>query len=202
MSLVKFYWFLTFYPHPPPPLLLSLSVFLGTSLTTHTTMPRTFVIGSRASQLAQVQTHSIRDALAAAHPHESFDVAFMLTGGDKNKTDALYILGGAGKALWTEELEVALLKDRTIDFIVHSLKDMPTVLPEGAELGAIVERHDPLDSLCIKKGLNYKTLEDLPDGSVVGTSSVRRVAQLRRAFPKLVFTDMVSSLGYYSMTSY
>lgn len=126
----------------------------------------------------------------------------MLTGGDKNKVDPLYLFGAAGKALWTEELESALLKDRTIDFIVHSLKDMPTSLPEGAELGAIVERHDPLDSLVVKKGLDYKTLEDLPDGSVVGTSSVRRVAQLRRAFPKLVFADMVRSIyAHWSLPS-
>lgn len=154
-------------------------------------MPRTFIIGSRASKLAQVQTYSIKDALESAHPGESFDVAFMLTGGDKNKVDPLYLFGAAGKALWTEELETALLKDRTIDFIVHSLKDVPTTLPPGAELGAIFERHDPLDSLVVKKGLEYKTLEDLPDGSVVGTSSIRRVAQLRRSFPKLIFSDMV-----------
>ncbi|KAF8323367.1 hypothetical protein DL93DRAFT_2071073 [Clavulina sp. PMI_390] len=151
---------------------------------------RTFIIGSRASKLAQVQTYSIKATLSQAFPDESFDVAFMLTGGDKNKVDPLYLFGQAGKALWTEELEAALLKERTIDFIVHSLKDMPTTLPEGAELGAIVERHDPLDSLVVKTGLSYKTLEDLPDGSVVGTSSVRRVAQLRRAFPRLVFSDM------------
>ena len=154
-------------------------------------MPHTFVVGSRASKLAQLQTHSIKDALTTAHPNESFDVAFMLTGGDKNKVDPLYLFGAAGKALWTEELETALLKDKTIDLIVHSLKDMPTTLPPGAELGAIIERHDPLDSLVVRKGLEYKSLKDLPDGSVVGTSSVRRVAQLRRAFPKLVFSDMV-----------
>lgn len=164
-------------------------------------MPRTFVVGSRASKLAQVQTYSIQAALSAAHPEESFDVAFMLTGGDKNKVDPLYVFGAAGKALWTEELEAALLKDRTIDFIVHCLKDMPTSLPEGAKLGAIVERHDPLDSLVVKKGLDFKTLEDLPDGSIVGTSSVRRVAQLRRAFPKLVFADMVRSIYPHSRAS-
>lgn len=157
-------------------------------------MPRTFVVGSRASKLAQVQTYSVKDALATAHPDQSFDVAFMLTGGDKNKVDPLYLFGAAGKALWTEELEAALLKDKTIDFVVHSLKDVPTTLPPGAELGAIIERHDPLDSLVVKKGLGYKTLEDLPDGSIVGSSSVRRVAQLRRAFPKLVFQDMVREL--------
>lgn len=151
--------------------------------------PRSFVLGSRASQLAQIQTHIVRDQLSALHPNVNFSVSFMTTGGDKNLTQALYLLGG--KSLWTEELEVALLNGE-IDIIVHSLKDVPTVLPDGCEIGAILEREDPSDSLVVKKGLPYTSLEELPDGSVVGTSSVRRVAQLRRAFPKLVFADVVS----------
>ena len=71
------------------------------------------------------------------------------------------------------------------------LKDVPTTLPPGCELGAILEREDPADCLVVKKGLSYKKLEDLPEGSIVGTSSVRRVAQLRKSFPKLVFQDVV-----------
>lgn len=78
-----------------------------------------------------------------------------------------------------------------VDAIVHSLKDVPTELPPGCELGAIIEREDPSDALVVKQGLPYKCLEDMPDGSVIGTSSVRRVAQLRRAFPKLRFADVV-----------
>ncbi len=98
-----------------------------------------------------------------------------------------------GKALWTGELEVAL-KERDVDMLVHSFKDVPTVLPEGCIIGAIMEREDPVDSLVIKKGKEdaWKTLDDLPAGSVVGTSSVRRVAQLKRNFPKLKFLDVVS----------
>jgi len=150
-------------------------------------MTRTFTLGSRASQLAQVQTLIVRGALEATFRHTNFDVRFMITGGDKNKKDALYLLGG--KSLWTEELEDALIKGE-IDIIVHSLKDVSTKLPEGCEIGAIMEREDPDDALVVKNGLGYKTLDELPEGSVVGTSSVRRVAQLKRAYPKLVFQDI------------
>ena len=147
------------------------------------------VIASRASKLAQIQTFIVRDALKALYPTLPFEVALMSTEGDKNQSQALYVLGG--KSLWTKELEVALL-EKDVDILVHSLKDIPTVLPDGCELGAILEREDPADSLVVKKDLPYKTLQDLPDGSVVGTSSVRRVAQLKRQFPKLVFKDVVS----------
>lgn len=113
----------------------------------------------------------------------------MATAGDKNQSQALYLLGG--KALWTKELEVAL-KERHVDMLVHSLKDVPTTLPDGCILGAILKREDPVDSLVVKRGENWKTVEDLPAGSVVGTSSVRRVAQLKRKFPTLKFLDVVS----------
>jgi hydroxymethylbilane synthase len=121
----------------------------------------------------------------------------MSTEGDKNQSQALYVLGG--KSLWTKELEVALL-EQDVDILVHSLKDVPTVLPDGCELGAILKREDPADSLVVKKDLPYKTLQDLPDGSVVGTSSVRRVAQLKRQFPRLVFKDVVCSICYRTST--
>jgi hydroxymethylbilane synthase len=153
------------------------------------TSPRTFTLASRASQLAQIQTHIVRDALVSAFPADTFATSFMSTSGDANQSQALYLLGG--KALWTKELEVAL-KEEAVDLLVHSLKDVPTVLPEGCEIGAILKREDPVDSLVVKAGLAWKTLEELPDGSVVGTSSVRRVAQLKRSFPKLVFLDVVS----------
>ncbi|KAF8605003.1 porphobilinogen deaminase [Ceratobasidium sp. AG-I] len=146
-----------------------------------------FTIGSRASKLAQVQTESVRDALVAQHPDKIFELLYMTTEGDKNQSQALYLLGG--KALWTKELEVSLF-ERQIDMIVHCLKDVPTLLPEGGEIGAILLRENPYDCLVVKEGLSYKTLEDLPDGSVIGTSSVRRVAQLKRNYPKLEFKDV------------
>jgi hydroxymethylbilane synthase len=151
--------------------------------------PRTFIIASRASRLAQIQTNIVLSVLKAAFPQYSFNTTFMTTEGDKNQSQALYLIGG--KALWTKELEVAL-KENVVDLLVHSLKDVPTQLPEGCEIGAVLEREDPVDCLVVKAGLKYGALAELPTGSVVGTSSVRRVAQLRRGFPHLVFMDVVS----------
>lgn len=96
--------------------------------------------------------------------------------------------------MWTKELEVAL-KEKHVDMLVHSLKDVPTTLPDGCVLGAILEREDPVDSLVVKHGKPWKTLDDLPAESVVGTSSVRRVAQLKRKFPDLKFLDVVSLMS-------
>ncbi len=156
------------------------------------------VIGSRASKLAQIQTEIVHKALQAAHPDQTFEILLMTTEGDRNQSQALYLLGG--KALWTKDLEVGLL-DGSIDMIVHSLKDVPTSFPEGCELGAITEREEARDSLVVKKGLDFKTLDELPEGSVIGTSSVRRVALLRRSFPGLVFRDVVS-LSYLTSKFY
>lgn len=155
---------------------------------------RRIVLASRASQLAQIQTHIVLDALKTAFPDREFGTSFMSTQGDKDLTRALYLLGG--KSLWTKELEVALL-DGEVDMLVHSLKDVPTVLPDGCALGAILERECGEDSLVVKKGYTTadggiaRTLDDLPAGAVIGTSSVRRVAQLKRRYPDLVFKDVV-----------
>ncbi len=78
-----------------------------------------------------------------------------------------------------------------VDMLVHCLKDVPTMLPEGCALGAILEREDPVDSLVAKRGEPWKTLDELPPGSTIGTSSVRRVAQLKRGYPHLKFLDVV-----------
>ncbi|KZO99789.1 porphobilinogen deaminase [Calocera viscosa TUFC12733] len=155
------------------------------------TQANPFVLGSRASKLALIQANLVMNALRHAHPSLAFTIATVSVEGDRNKSQALYLLGG--KSLWTKELEVALL-DGEVDIIVHSLKDVPTTLPEGCVLGAVVAREDPRDSLVVKEGLGYKTLQDLPEGSVVGTSSVRRVAQLRRSFPHLLFQDVRGNL--------
>ncbi|KAG8964730.1 porphobilinogen deaminase [Tulasnella sp. 419] len=153
---------------------------------------RTFVIGSRASKLAVIQAEIVRSTLIEHFPSHTFTLNLMTTEGDKNQSQALYLLGG--KALWTKELEVGLL-EKEIDLIVHSLKDVPTALPEGCELGAIMEREDPCDCLVMKEGLTHQTLDELPEGSVIGTSSVRRVAQLRRLYPKLKFADVRGNLN-------
>ena len=147
----------------------------------------TFRIGTRKSQLARIQTELIATVLQYLYPDHTFPVQPMSTAGDLNKVTPLYQFDA--KALWTRELEVALLEGE-IDMIVHSLKDMPTTLPEGCALGAITEREDPRDAVVMKAGLKYKGLDELPKGSVVGTSSVRRIAQLRRAYPHLCYADV------------
>ncbi|KAI0296678.1 porphobilinogen deaminase, dipyromethane cofactor binding domain-containing protein [Russula brevipes] len=159
------------------------------------TEPRHIVLASRASQLAQVQTRIVLSALQRAFPDRAFGTSFMSTQGDKDLSRALYLLGG--KSLWTKELEVALLAGE-VDMLVHSLKDVPTALPEGCALGAILEREHGEDSLVVKSGYSVgdggggpvRSLDDLPDGAVIGTSSVRRVAQLKRRYPGLVFKDV------------
>lgn len=94
--------------------------------------------------------------------------------------------------MWTSQLEEKLVT-KDLDILVHSLKDMPTSLPEGCVLGCAFQREDPRDVLVIKKDLvaehGWKTLADLPSGSVVGTSSLRRIAQLARRYPGLKFKD-------------
>jgi len=161
------------------------------------TEQRRIVLASRSSQLAQIQTNIVLDVLKCAFPDRAFGTAFMSTQGDKNQSQALYLLGG--KSLWTKELEVALLEGE-VDILVHSLKDVPTVLPEGCVLGAILEREHGEDSLVVKKGYTaggkaVHRLDDLPAGAVVGTSSVRRVAQLKRRYPGLVFKDVRGNLN-------
>lgn len=159
-----------------------------------------FTVGTRKSNLALIQTHHVADALGAANPGTAFPVMDMTTVGDRNQTTPLHLLSPynsaqPAKSLWTDELEAALLDGR-MDILVHSCKDVPTLLQDGCEIAALPERHDPRDAFVVKAGLKYKSLDELPAGSVIGTGSVRRIAQLRRAYPQLKFDDMVSgSLG-------
>jgi hydroxymethylbilane synthase len=144
-------------------------------------------IASRRSQLAMVQTHWVRDELAKAHPGLEITIEAMATQGDKILDVALAKIGDKG--LFTKELEAQMLVDRA-DIAVHSLKDLPTNLPEGLMLGCITEREDPADALVVQAKHQDRTLATLPEGSVVGTSSLRRLAQLRHHFPHLVFKDV------------
>jgi len=153
--------------------------------------PRSYTLASRASKLAVIQTEHVLAALQKLHPDVEFKTSYMSTTGDKLQTQAPFLV--EGKSLWTKELEIAL-GERNADMIIHSLKDVPTTLPDGMELAGILQREDPVESLVIKTGLSYKSLDDLPDGSVVGTSSVRRVAQLKRKYPKLGFLDVRGNL--------
>ncbi|TDZ19180.1 Porphobilinogen deaminase [Colletotrichum sidae] len=148
-------------------------------------------VGTRRSALALKQTDIVVEGLKALRPSATFEVHPMQTLGDKDQITALYNFGGKG--LWTNELE-ARLEAREIDIIVHSLKDMPTTLPEGLLLGCVTVREDPRDVVVFKAGLaekhGWKSIADLPDGSVVGTSSIRRIAQLKRRYPGLKFADV------------
>ncbi|KAM7206508.1 Porphobilinogen deaminase, dipyromethane cofactor binding domain containing protein [Naviculisporaceae sp. PSN 640] len=145
-------------------------------------------IGTRRSALALKQVDLIMAALSKAHPGAKFKVCPLATLGDRDKVTPLPQMG---KGVWTNELEAALVA-KEVDFIVHSLKDMPTSVPAGCLLGCVTKREDPRDVVIFNKrhGDKYKTLADLPEGSVVGTSSVRRAAQLRRRYPGLLFKDV------------
>lgn len=147
----------------------------------------TLRIASRRSQLAMVQTHWVRDELAQAHPDLEISIEAMATQGDKILDVALAKIGDKG--LFTKELEAQMLVDRA-DIAVHSLKDLPTNLPEGLMLGCVTEREDPADALVLHERHRGCGLETLPEGSVVGTSSLRRLAQLRHHFPHFQFKDV------------
>ncbi|MDB9311534.1 hydroxymethylbilane synthase [Spirulina sp. CS-785/01] len=154
--------------------------------------PRNIRIASRKSQLALVQTHWVRDLLQQHFPNHGFEVATMSTQGDKILDVALSKIGDKG--LFTKELEVGLL-NQSADFAVHSLKDLPTHLPEGLMLGCVTERVDPADALVVHSKHQDQTLETLPPGTVIGTSSLRRLAQLRHHLPHLEFKDIRGNLN-------
>src|SRR4029079_10764612 len=139
-------------------------------------MGRPLVIGSRGSKLALWQAEHARSTLLTADPSLSIKIEVIKTTGDV-KTDPLTVIGGKG--VFTKELEDALL-DRRIDIAVHSLKDLPTVLPEGLSITAICEREDLATPLGLGFGsdVDAAALENLPRGAIVGTSSQRRLAQL------------------------
>ncbi|EPE27050.1 Periplasmic binding protein-like II [Glarea lozoyensis ATCC 20868] len=149
-------------------------------------------IGTRRSALAVVQAEMIMKELKKAHPEVTYEIHAMATMGDKNQTTALHDFGA--KSLWTHELEAQLL-DGSLDIVVHCLKDMPTQLPKKCTIGCITEREDPRDVVVMKKGLEYKTLGELPDGAIVGTSSVRRSAQVKMKYPGLKFKDVRGNIG-------
>ncbi len=154
--------------------------------------PRPIRIGSRKSQLALVQTHWVQGQLQQRFTDRKFEVHTMSTQGDKILDVALAKIGDKG--LFTKELEVGMLQG-DIDFAVHSLKDLPTRLPEGLILGCVTEREDPADALVVHENHRDKQLETLPEGAVIGTSSLRRLAQLRHHYPHLTFKDIRGNLN-------
>ena len=154
--------------------------------------PRTIRIGTRKSQLALVQTHWVQEQLQKLFPDITFEVHSMSTQGDKILDVALAKIGDKG--LFTKELEVGML-NREIDFAVHSLKDLPTRLPSGLALVTITERENPADALVVHEKHKDKQIDTLPEGAVIGTSSLRRLAQLRHHFPHFTFKDIRGNLN-------
>ncbi len=137
------------------------------------------VIASRESVLAMWQAEHIKARLEALYPEASVSILGMTTQGDQILDRTLSKIGGKG--LFVKELEQALADGRA-DLAVHSIKDVPMQLPEGFALAAITEREDPTDAFVSNQ---YDSLSALPDGAVVGTSSLRREAQIRANHPKL-----------------
>jgi len=148
-------------------------------------MDNLFRIGTRGSRLALVQANWIADRLRAAHGQIEVRLETFRTAGDRDRATPLAHLPGIG--FFVKELEAALLEDR-IDLAVHSMKDVPTKVPAGLEVGAAApEREDPRECLVTPQGL---ALEALPRGATVGSSSLRRRAMLLAARPDLEFIDL------------
>ncbi len=142
------------------------------------------VIGSRGSALALWQANWAKRKLASTYPDLSVEIEVIKTKGDRLSEMSLSQIGG--KEVWTKEIEHALLSG-SIDMAVHSLKDLPTRLPEGLVLGAVSEREDVRDVLVSKNNLVFR---DLPEGATVATSSLRRQAQLKHARLDLNFVSI------------
>ena len=146
-------------------------------------------IATRKSPLALWQAEYVRAQLLNHHPRLKVELVPLSTRGDDAIDTSLRKIGG--KALFVKELEIALLDSRA-DIAVHSLKDMPMILPEGLGLGAICKRADPMDALVSN---SYKSLNELPSGSIIGSSSLRRKCQILANYPWLVVKDLRGNIN-------
>lgn len=142
-------------------------------------------IATRKSPLAMWQAEFVKAELEKAHPGLVVELVPMVTKGDVVLDTPLAKVGGKG--LFVKELEVAMLEGRA-DIAVHSMKDVPVEFPQGLGLVTICEREDPRDAFVSNR---YNSLEELPQGSIVGTSSLRRQCQLRSQRPNLIVKDLV-----------
>ncbi len=151
-------------------------------------MKDTLVIGSRGSKLALTQAELIKAELLRLRPELAVRIEIIKTSGDASK-EPLSVIGGKG--VFTKELEDALLESR-IDIAVHSLKDLPTILPDGLIIAAICKREDPRDALVLRRNRKsaIATIRALPPGATVGTSSPRRLSQLRHLRDDLVIKEL------------
>ena len=150
--------------------------------------PDRIVIATRQSRLALWQAEHVRDRLRELYPRCRVELLALSTRGDEILDTSLAKIGGKG--LFVKELELALAEGRA-DLAVHSAKDVPMELPPGFALGAIMEREDPRDAFVSNK---FDALDDLPPGAVVGTSSLRREAQLRSRYPRLLVASLRGNL--------
>lgn len=140
---------------------------------------RKIVVGTRKSNLALTQTNWVIEQLKKAGVENEFDVKKIVTKGDKILNVTLSKVGGKG--LFVKEIEQAMY-DKEIDFAVHSMKDMPSQMPDGLIISTIPEREDHRDAYIAK---DHVALKDLPEGSIVGTSSLRRKAQIMAERPDI-----------------
>jgi hydroxymethylbilane synthase len=152
-------------------------------------MPDSWIIATRESPLALWQAEHVRDRLRELHPGASVELLGMTTRGDQILDRALSKVGGKG--LFIKELEVALAEGRA-HLAVHSLKDVPMMLAPEFALAAVMAREDPRDCFVSPR---HESLEAMPAGSVVGTSSLRRELMLRAAFPKLDIRPVRGNVG-------
>lgn len=149
-------------------------------------------MGSRKSELAMIQTNTVIEQLQKHFPKVEFEIVTMETIGDFVQDKPLANIGQSN--LFTKELEKALATSK-VDMLVHSMKDLPSTLPEGMVIAAVYKRDDPFDAIVLHSKHKGRTIETLPEGSVLGTSSVRRVAMLKHAHPHLKFKDVRGNLN-------
>jgi len=166
-------------------------------------MPKILKIGSRDSQLALLQSQMVKEQLEKTYSDLHCEIIKIKTQGDKILDVALSKIGDKG--LFVKELEVELLA-RNIDIAVHSMKDLPTKLPEGLKISSILEREDVRDVVCLSKKSGYSLSGEpdpeafnnnnlLKDLKTVATSSLRRIAQLKNRYPHLEFIDIRGNLN-------
>jgi hydroxymethylbilane synthase len=150
---------------------------------------KTLRIATRKSPLALWQAEYVKANLLKHHPHLIIELVTFTTQGDKILDVPLAKIGGKG--LFVKELESAMLAGEA-DLAVHSMKDVPMEYPEGLAITTICEREDPTDAFVSN---NFATFDDLPQGAIVGTSSLRRQCQLRALRPDLVIRDLRGNVG-------
>lgn len=152
-------------------------------------MKNTLKIATRKSPLAMWQAQYVQQKLQVLYPQLDIQLVTMTTKGDVLLDTPLAKIGGKG--LFVKELENALLNGQA-DIAVHSIKDIPISFPQGLELSTICERGDPFDAFVSN---HYHHIDELPDGAIVGTSSLRRQSQIRAHYPHLIIKDLRGNVG-------